>query len=426
MKQNKNLKKKLKQSIVLLMSLAMIATTAGSVFASEEVIENGEVTGIEEIVEDTKDIEDTEDTIDVVEDTTTITEEISEDATEVEEDISEETEHTFGDWTVTKEATYTETGLQERTCTSCGYVETEEIAKIAHEHVAGTLTTTKTEHSWTCKLCGEVYDQGEHEFSEWEYENETSNGSTKVMIGTCKCGQKETKTVSVGTVITAVDVTITEPVIGEHPDFNPVITTTPATDDVKLAYVYWHKYDPDNTNYCLGILKETDVFEEGYVYKVDVQYNTYQTATIFNGQSGTVFTFNGETPETNPFHTWERISYSVSFAKLEAHEHEYVYESTKDGHYQICECGDETELEEHTFGSWKNAGRGKQSHTCTVCGYTETKSNSTIIMDSIYDLFKNIFGFGSRSSNTNTNFLNNIFGSSIFSNNSMGRNNRMR
>ena len=406
---NKNLKKKFKQSIVLLMSLAMIATTAGSVFASEEVIPDveGTVVATEEITTEEV-IEDTEDMIDTTED-------VGEETSEDKEEVSEEAEHTFGEWTVTKEATYTETGLQERTCTGCGYVETEEIEKIAHEHVAAAVTITDTEHSWTCKLCGEVYNAGPHEYGEWKYINESSDGTTKYMYRTCKCREEEKKEVPVGTIITSVDVTISEPVIGEHPDFDPVIVTSPATDEIKLAYVTWFKMDPDYENRSLGILKETDVFEEGYVYQVWIQYNTYQTSAIFNGSTGTTFTFNGGEPSNNPFNTWERISYSVKFDKLEAHVHEYTYESTEDGHYQICECGDKTETEEHSFGSWKNAGSGNQSRSCTVCGYTETQKTATIIMNSIFDLLKNIFGFGSKSSSMMTNTTNNRAGNSIFS-----------
>ena len=35
--------------------------------------------------------------------------------------------HTYGEWSVTKEATETETGSKERTCTVCAYVQTEAI-----------------------------------------------------------------------------------------------------------------------------------------------------------------------------------------------------------------------------------------------------------------------------------------------------------
>ena len=34
-------------------------------------------------------------------------------------------DHEFGDWTVTKEATATEEGIRQRSCSKCGYAETE-------------------------------------------------------------------------------------------------------------------------------------------------------------------------------------------------------------------------------------------------------------------------------------------------------------
>lgn len=38
--------------------------------------------------------------------------------------------HTFGEWTIVKEATETEEGLKERVCTVCGEKETEVIPKL--------------------------------------------------------------------------------------------------------------------------------------------------------------------------------------------------------------------------------------------------------------------------------------------------------
>ncbi len=43
---------------------------------------------------------------------------------------SDERSHTFGDWTVTKEATETADGSRERKCTVCGYVQSEKISAI--------------------------------------------------------------------------------------------------------------------------------------------------------------------------------------------------------------------------------------------------------------------------------------------------------
>jgi hypothetical protein len=268
--------------------------------------------------------------------------------------------------------------------------------------VAETLTITDTTHSYTCKLCGETYNTGNHTFSDWVYENESTSGTTKRMERKCTvCGRTESKWVDVATKLTSVDMIIAEPVIGEHPDMNPTVTTTPATEDVKLAYIYWYKMDPE-TNKGVSRLKADDVFEAGYYYKATVQFNTYQTDTIFNGQAGTAFFVNGEAVENTTYNTWERITYQVTFDTLEEHVHSYTYESMADGHYQVCSCGDKTETEEHTFGSWKSAGSNKQSRTCAVCGYTETQDTTTVIYNTIRNFFKNFFGFSSKTSSKTT------------------------
>ena len=45
-------------------------------------------------------------------------------------DVQNKEAHKYGEWSVTKEATETEEGEKEHTCTVCGYTETEEIAKL--------------------------------------------------------------------------------------------------------------------------------------------------------------------------------------------------------------------------------------------------------------------------------------------------------
>ena len=47
--------------------------------------------------------------------------------------VGEQAAHTFGEWTVTKEATETETGTKEHTCTVCGYKVTEEIPVVVSQ-----------------------------------------------------------------------------------------------------------------------------------------------------------------------------------------------------------------------------------------------------------------------------------------------------
>lgn len=51
--------------------------------------------------------------------------------------------HRYGEWTVTKEATETECGEKEHTCTVCGYTEKVEIEKLpAAKPNPGTSTST--------------------------------------------------------------------------------------------------------------------------------------------------------------------------------------------------------------------------------------------------------------------------------------------
>ena len=69
--------------------------------------------------------------------------------------------HAFGDWATVKDATCTEKGLQERTC-SCGEKEAQEINALGHTEVAdaavaNTCTTDGLTAGSHCSTCGEVF-----------------------------------------------------------------------------------------------------------------------------------------------------------------------------------------------------------------------------------------------------------------------------
>lgn len=72
--------------------------------------------------------------------------------------------HDFTEWTVTKEATFNESGLKIRTCTRCKCEETEVIPILTHEHdfvIAQEILPTCTEDGYTeyiCSVCGERRD----------------------------------------------------------------------------------------------------------------------------------------------------------------------------------------------------------------------------------------------------------------------------
>ena len=65
--------------------------------------------------------------------------------------------HSFGDWKITKAATCTAEGTQTRTCSVCGKVETQTIAKTAHKYVNTVVKPTYTAQGYTlhkCSVCG--------------------------------------------------------------------------------------------------------------------------------------------------------------------------------------------------------------------------------------------------------------------------------
>ena len=71
-------------------------------------------------------------------------------------------EHVYGEWVVTKEATCTEAGSREKTCTSCGYKVTEEIPAAGHkwnsDYTVDRNPTAAAEGSESkhCSVCNEI------------------------------------------------------------------------------------------------------------------------------------------------------------------------------------------------------------------------------------------------------------------------------
>lgn len=108
--------------------------------------------------------------------------------------------HSNSDWTIIKEATEEETGLQERTCSTCGKVEQEEIAKQEHSHIfdVNVVEPTCLESGYTeytC-YCGYSYQDNiiyylGHDFSDWivtKEPTETTGGKKEKQC--TRCGEK--------------------------------------------------------------------------------------------------------------------------------------------------------------------------------------------------------------------------------------------
>lgn len=89
-------------------------------------------------------------------------------------------EHTFGEWIVDLEPTYTESGSRHRVCQECGEEESETLEKLPHDHSYGNWIvdlepTTDAEGSRykTCSICGDELRESmpkidhNHTFGDW-------------------------------------------------------------------------------------------------------------------------------------------------------------------------------------------------------------------------------------------------------------------
>ena len=136
----------------------------------------------------------------------------------------DEGRHSFGDWTVTKEATC-QAGEEKRTCSKCGETETREIPATG-EHTWGDWVVTAVpscrdgEESRTCSICGETETRpipatGEHSWGDWVVTVAPSCRDGEESRTCSICGETETRPI---------------PATGEHSWGDWVITVEPGCE----------------------------------------------------------------------------------------------------------------------------------------------------------------------------------------------------
>ena len=81
--------------------------------------------------------------------------------------------HTFDDWTITKEPTTTETGSRERTCSICKYTQTETLPVHTHDVHDEAWKYDETQHWQECS-CGEKLNVANHTYGDWKVTKEAT------------------------------------------------------------------------------------------------------------------------------------------------------------------------------------------------------------------------------------------------------------
>ncbi len=111
--------------------------------------------------------------------------------------------HTFGEWTVTKEAKCETAGEETRTCSVCNVTETRDVAALGHDYKHITKSATCKETGFekdVCSRCGNEINYNElplapHTFGEWITTKEASvfeSGEKVRICSVCSFEEKET------------------------------------------------------------------------------------------------------------------------------------------------------------------------------------------------------------------------------------------
>ena len=243
-------------------------------------------------------------------------------------------DHTFGDWTITKEPTTTETGSRERTCSICKYTQEETIPVHEHSIHDEAWKYDDTEHWQECS-CGEKLNVANHTYGDWKVTKEATE---------TEAGSRERDC----TVCEYVQVEIIPEIGHEH-----------GIHDETWKY--------DKTQHW----QECSCGE-----KLNVANHTYGDWKVTK-----------EATETEAG-SRERDCTVCEYVQVEiipeiGHEHgihDETWKYDKTQHWQECSCGEKLNVANHTYGDWKvtkeatETEEGSRERGCAVCEYVQTEA----------------------------------------------------
>ena len=243
-------------------------------------------------------------------------------------------DHTFGDWTITKEPTTTETGSRERTCSICKYTQKETLPVHTHDVHDEAWKYDDTEHWQECS-CGEMLNVAKHSYGDWRETKpatETEKGSRERGCTVCDYVQTET-------------IPMLEHEHGIHDET-------------------W-KYDDTNHWQECSCGEKLNVANHAYG-EWRVTKPATETEEGSNARDCTVC--DHVQTETIPMLEHEHG----------IHDETWKYDKTQ--HWQECSCGEKLNVANHTYGDWKvtkeatETEEGSRERGCAVCEYVQTEA----------------------------------------------------
>ena len=242
--------------------------------------------------------------------------------------------HTFGDWTITKEPTTTETGSRERTCSICKYTQTETLPVHTHDVHDEAWKYDETQHWQECS-CGEKLNVANHAYGDWKVTKEateTEAGSRERGCAVCEYVQVE--------II---------PEIGHEHGIH---------DET------W-KYDKTQHWQECSCGEKLNVANHTYGdWKVTKEATETEAGSRERGCAVCEYVQVEIIPEIGHEHG--------------IHDETWKYDKTQ--HWQECSCGEKLNVANHTYGDWKvtkeatETEAGSRERGCAVCEYVQTEA----------------------------------------------------
>ncbi len=309
-------------------------------------------------------------------------------------------DHTFGEWNTTKPATETEQGSKERSCSACGYVETEVIPELGHTHTASTVWEYNSTHHWNDCVSndGQEYNKAEHSF--------VNNCDT-----TCDCGYERTIEHNFTGALTydadghwhiclteGCEVTDTK---ADHVFDNACDTdcacgyTRTVSHDFSGNYVndenqHWHVCTTEGCD--VTDTKADHIFDNA----CDIDCACGYTRTVSHDFSGNYVndenqhwhvcaTEGCDVTDTKADHDYDNASdtdCACGYTRTVSHDFSGEWQKDADGHWHVCKtenCGATETKADHTFGEWNETKpateteQGSKERSCSACGYVETE-----------------------------------------------------
>ena len=309
--------------------------------------------------------------------------------------------HTFDDWTITKEPTTTETGSRERTCSTCNYKDRETLP--VHEHSHNNKWEKDDAQHWRLCSCGEKFDIADHSFDNWTITKEpttTETGSRERTCSICKYTQTETLPVHTHDVHDEAwkyddtdhwqecscgeRLNVAEHSYGNWKETKPATETEEGSRERGCTVCeYVQVEDIPMIEHEHGIHDETWKYDETQHWQ---ECSCGEKLNVANHIYGD-WKVTKEATETEAG-SRERGCTVCEYVQVEiipeiGHEHgihDETWKYDKTQHWQECSCGEKLNLATHTYGDWKvtkeatETEEGSRERGCAVCEYVQTEA----------------------------------------------------